>query len=108
MTRLVILAKFEADAIAMHLANSGQIFAEAEQWAASKSIEVREMAFTTGIYDLVVILEGEDQATMMGFIAAVNAVAKCTTQTLTAVGDIARVLDAANDGYGRMGQGGGG
>jgi uncharacterized protein with GYD domain len=104
MTKLVILAKFQADAVALHVNNHGKTLQVAAQWATDNRITVTEMAFTTGAFDLVVILEGEDQAAMMGLIAAINAVAKCTTQTLTAIGDIDRVLEGANDAYSKMGE----
>jgi uncharacterized protein with GYD domain len=66
-----------------------------EKMAAKNGVEVREIFWTLGSYDLVTILEAKDAETATALLLAVGAMGNIRTQTLRAftAGEVEKILD---------------
>ena len=64
--------------------------------------ELQQIWLTTGMHDLVVVVESASEAQAVSFVMALNVFGVCATTTLSAVGDLDAVIKAANDAHAKM------
>jgi uncharacterized protein with GYD domain len=115
MNKYVVLCTFERGGIDALVAEDQPLGERVKQLANStefgeddEQTKVKDIMLTTGIYDLVAIVEAANLDNALAFLIAFSSLGRCSTTTLAAVSDVSKVVKAAHEAHTKMGEAGGG
>ena len=98
MSTYIVLCKFDR-AGADSLVQAPVDKAAADALARDVGATLQSFWFTVGTYDLVAVVNAEDNRKALAFLVAFSGLGRVSTLTLTAEEDITGVLDAARDAH---------